>query len=216
MWIDHKLFVAFCHRLLLPAQSRQLIPEVRPLTAPCLPNPTARGRKSTLGRSHKRRDTTVSRRLPQPRPEAVFTARTYATRPDLAHRAMRSSSADVAAECLVACLSLGCGELPLRLLVERDVGGGEVLLQVRHRGGAGYQQDVGVRPTARRRLAMARPAAGTAERLPVPTGTPRGTPTQVSIASCCRPSVPGGWPDRPGSEGGSRSPGSFLACKSPV
>ncbi len=43
----------------------------------------------------------------------------------------------------MASLSLGFGELPLRLLVERDVGGGEVLLQVRHRGGAGYQQDVG-------------------------------------------------------------------------
>jgi hypothetical protein len=42
-----------------------------------------------------------------------------------------------------ASLSLGCAELPLRLLVERHVGGGEVLLQVRHRGGAGYQQDVG-------------------------------------------------------------------------
>ena len=46
-------------------------------------------------------------------------------------------------ECLMACLPLGFGEFPLRLLVERDVGGGEVLLQVRHRGGAGYQQDVG-------------------------------------------------------------------------
>ena len=57
--------------------------------------------------------------------------------------AMRSPGADMAAECLMACLSLGCGELPLRLLVERDVGGGEVLLQMRHRGGAGYQQDVG-------------------------------------------------------------------------
>src|SRR5579872_2931846 len=58
-------------------------------------------------------------------------------------RATLSSSADMAAECLRACLSLGCGELPLRLLVERDVGGCEVLLQVRHRRGAGYQQDVG-------------------------------------------------------------------------
>ena len=43
----------------------------------------------------------------------------------------------------MASLSLGFGESPLRPLVERDVGGGEVLLQVRHRGGAGYQQDVG-------------------------------------------------------------------------
>ncbi len=39
----------------------------------------------------------------------------------------------MAAECLMACLSLGCGELAMRLLVERDVGGGEVLLQVRRR-----------------------------------------------------------------------------------
>src|ERR1700731_1974712 len=58
-------------------------------------------------------------------------------------RAAPWSSADVAGECLMACLSRGCGELPLRLLVERDVGDGEVLLQVRHRGGTGYQQDVG-------------------------------------------------------------------------
>jgi hypothetical protein len=43
----------------------------------------------------------------------------------------------MAAEYLMACLSLGCGELALRLLVERDAGGGEVLFQVRHRGGAG-------------------------------------------------------------------------------
>ena len=42
-----------------------------------------------------------------------------------------------------ASLSLGFGELPLRLLIERDVSDGDVLLQVRHRGDAGYQQDVG-------------------------------------------------------------------------
>src|ERR1700690_3300790 len=49
-----------------------------------------------------------------------------------------------------------------------------------------------VRPTDRHRLAVAHPAARTTGRLPVPTGTPRGTPTQVSIASWSRPSGPGG------------------------
>src|SRR5271170_5058785 len=53
-----------------------------------------------------------------------------------------------------------------------------------------------VRPTVRRRLAVAHLAAKMTERLPVPIGTPRGTPTQVSIASWSRPSVLGSWPGR--------------------
>src|ERR1700734_3302937 len=66
-----------------------------------------------------------------------------------AHSAATTAGADALVERergrerLMGCLSLGCGESPLRLLVERDVGDGEVLFQVRHRGGAGYQQDVG-------------------------------------------------------------------------
>ena len=121
---------ANCNQLITGCSLHSVIVSRRPIAAAharrtsadgaVLAEPTARAHKITLGGSRKRRDTTVSRRLPQSRPEAVFIARVCVTRPFLARRAWASSSsADMAGECLMACLSLDCGEFPLRLLVER-------------------------------------------------------------------------------------------------